>query len=366
MMERLILANCKTNDEVCKLISERVDSVSFSDLMIEVEKKFIYQHAATKAIYTGLSDNLNVFLSGPGGYGKSKLIKFILDFYGIPYVVISGYKDMPVDALLGIPNMSKLLNESKYEINFSDSAFCRPGILIGEEFTDILPSTAVALKDILTERGFHTNEGKIESLIATMIISANKSAKEIVDDESKKAFYMDRFPLQADVKWVVHTVYDYNKLLTLHFKDSDPSLLYFLAKVLEDNHLNFSNTISPRVSLDIAKVFLRKGYSFIDSFPIDLSNIEAMRIQAAKEHSTKKIATVLEDLLKEINSIEDSKDHKILCLEALKKIDSMKIKDEMVSVIIEAKKSIEMQLAYRSKGDIISSNLTDLIQTLND
>jgi hypothetical protein len=25
---------------------------------------------------------------------------------------------MPVDALLGIPDMSKLLNESKYEVNF--------------------------------------------------------------------------------------------------------------------------------------------------------------------------------------------------------------------------------------------------------
>jgi hypothetical protein len=52
---------------------------------------------------------MNVFLSGPGGYGKSNLIKFVLDFYKIPYTVVVGYKDMPVDALLGIPDMSKLL-----------------------------------------------------------------------------------------------------------------------------------------------------------------------------------------------------------------------------------------------------------------
>jgi hypothetical protein len=87
------------------------------------------------------------------------LIKFVLDFYKIPYTVVVGYKDMPVD-LLGIPDMSKLLN-SKYEVNFKESPFYKPGILIGEEFTDILPSTAAALKDILTEKGFIQNQEKL-------------------------------------------------------------------------------------------------------------------------------------------------------------------------------------------------------------
>jgi hypothetical protein len=40
---------------------------------------------------------------------------------------------MPVDALLGIPDMSKLLNESKYS-QFQESPFYKPGILIGEEY----------------------------------------------------------------------------------------------------------------------------------------------------------------------------------------------------------------------------------------
>jgi hypothetical protein len=57
------------------------------------------------------------------------LIKFVLDFYK-KFTVVVGYKDMPVDALLGIPDMSKLLNESKYEVNFKESPF-KPGILIG-------------------------------------------------------------------------------------------------------------------------------------------------------------------------------------------------------------------------------------------
>jgi hypothetical protein len=86
------------------------------------------------------------------------LIKFVLDFYKFLTVVV-GYKDMPVDALLGIPDMSKLLNESKYEVNFKESPFYKGSYR--EEFTDILPSTAAALKDILTERASIQNQEKL-------------------------------------------------------------------------------------------------------------------------------------------------------------------------------------------------------------
>jgi hypothetical protein len=60
------------------------------------------------------------------------LIKFVLIF--IKFTVVVGYKDMPVDALLGIPDMSKLLNESKYEVNFRSHLSINQEILIGEEY----------------------------------------------------------------------------------------------------------------------------------------------------------------------------------------------------------------------------------------
>ena len=117
----------------------------------------MYQEDAAKAIYLGLSSNMNIFLSGPSGFGKSTLTKYILDLYKIPYSTVIGYKDMSVDALLGVPNMDKLLKESEYNINFNKSIFSTPGILIGEEFTDILPKTASVLKDILSEKIINLN-----------------------------------------------------------------------------------------------------------------------------------------------------------------------------------------------------------------
>jgi hypothetical protein len=42
-----------------------------------------------------------------------------------------------------------------------------------------------------------------------MIIAANKSSKEVIDDESKESFYEERFPIQCEVNWDTHTAQDY-------------------------------------------------------------------------------------------------------------------------------------------------------------
>ena len=90
-MKKLDLSKCKTNEEVCELIKKQVTLISYNSLLEAVSKKFIFQEKATKAIYTGLSMNMNVFLNGPGGYGKTTLTKWILDFYKIPLYLLGSY-----------------------------------------------------------------------------------------------------------------------------------------------------------------------------------------------------------------------------------------------------------------------------------
>lgn len=361
-METLDLSACITNQEVCDIVSERVNSIPYTELLSEMEKRFIYQTEAIKAIYTGLSMNMNVFLSGPGGYGKSTLIKHILNFYGIPFTVVVGYKDMPVDALLGIPNMDMLLKESKYEINFKESVFYNPGVLIGEEFTDILPSTAAALKDILTERGLHTKSGKVESLVCCMILAANKSAKEVIDDESKRAFYKERFPLQVEVTWYSHTAKDYFRLFTLNFPEAETALLFFMSKLLEDNHINFNNTISPRIACEITKVYLKKGINFIGSFPIDTRNLSELKTAADREFNTKSVAKLMKEVIFMIYSIKTAKEHKMAALYALRKIESLKLDDEILNVVMDAKKTIEDQLAAKPYNDSLSEAMDNIFK----
>lgn len=337
----LDLSKCKTNEEVCKLISERVLKLSYFDLLKEVEKRFVFQNKAVKAIYTGLSMNMNVFLSGPGGYGKSTLIKYILNVYNIPYHTVIGYKDMPVDALLGIPNMDKLLNESKYEIAFENSVFHKPGILIGEEFTDILPSTSAVLKDILTEKGYRNKNGKIESLVACMIIAANKSAEEVSDDESKKALYEGRFPIKVDVSWTVHTADRYLKLLKKIFPEKNEKTLLFLSMLYEKNFLENNNIITPRLAIDITKVYLKKGIEFISNFNINLNSIDKIKKNAEQESNKVKGKKLFFALIKEVDS---SSEKQLAILYSLYKLSHLKFDDTLTKDYLNTIKELETRL----------------------
>jgi hypothetical protein len=76
--------------------------------------------------------------------------------------------------------------------SISRSHLYKPGILIGKNLQIYyLRSSAKGYTD---REGFHTKSGKVESLISCMIIAANKSSKEVIDDE-RRAFYEERFPI---------------------------------------------------------------------------------------------------------------------------------------------------------------------------
>ena len=354
-MEKLDLASCKTNKEVCELVSARVRSIPFDTFISDVQANFVYQKESAKALYTGLANNMNVMLSGSGGYGKSSLIRYVLEYFGLPYTIVGGYKDMPVDALLGLPDMKKLMEDSSYQIKFEESAFYKPGILVGEEFTDIMPATAAALKEILTSKGFHTKNGKIESLISNLIIIGNKTADEIADDDSKKAFYKERFPLQAHVGWESHTKEDYMKFLKLKFPSIENKILTFLSHLFESNHLDSNNTISPRIAEEVAKVYVKDGIDFISNFSIDLANITKIREQAKEDiilSSTDEVFSSLRSLLEDPTLASDT---------ALK---SLYIMHKMTGVSItnsNSEKVLRFSLDIVQKLDSVKSSIPSLV-----
>lgn len=364
-MKELNLSKCKTNEEVCKLVAKRVREISFEDLLLEVNNSFVYHENTVRAVYTGLSMNMNVFLSGPGGYGKSTIVKHILDIYKIPYHTVIGYKDMPVDALLGIPNMDKLLKDSEYEIDFSKSIFCTPGVLIGEEFTDLAPHTATALKDILTERGFRDKKGKTESLISCMIICANKSAIEVSDDVSKLAFYEERFPIIAEVTWKSFAAKNYFALLRKHFKDADDSLLYFMAKLFEYNHTSYNNTISPRLAINITSVYLSQGIDYITNFSLNVSHIHKIKQLAAEELDKANIEKTFNNVLSYID--EGSRDEQLLmALYTYKFTGSIVVDNESSMLFSNFKTALDIKIESLGKDSNDITNIKTMLEPLHD
>jgi CO dehydrogenase nickel-insertion accessory protein CooC1 len=225
------------------------------------DKHFVHMDGTKKVLKLALDTNMNLILYGPGGYGKTELVKYTLNSLNIPFNVVVGYKNMMVEALLGIPNMKKLIEKSEYEIAFKKSPFVGAKILILEEFMDVLPETAAALKDVLTEGGYRYKGKFIESDIDIVIIITNKSPEEINDDDSIKAFYNERFPLHYRVDWEVKSAKKYHDLLTMNtnLEEDQISLLSYVFEKAKP---------SPRIGLAAAKIYASTN---------DLSTLEDIR-----------------------------------------------------------------------------------------
>lgn len=208
-----------TRQETVTNIRHSVLSIPLSAIQAELGKRFYGMNKVIEALYIGISTGKNVILYGPGGFGKTQIVKAFLEFVNVPAPTIIGYEDMEVDALLGIPNIQKLTEESIYEVAFDRSVFSYPGVLILEEFLDARPSTAAALKDILTEGGLRQGNKLVESLISSVVICTNKSPDEVSIDDSTAAFYKERFPIRMKVVWNSYThedYYDFLKLSLIH------------------------------------------------------------------------------------------------------------------------------------------------------
>jgi aspartate-semialdehyde dehydrogenase len=112
-----------------------------------------------------------------------------------------------------------------------------------------------------------------------MIIAANKSSKEVIDDESR-AFYEERFPIQCEVNWDTHTAQDYFKLLKLSFADSDTALLFSCPNCSKTIMLTTIRPLENRHRY--YKVYINKGIDFIGNFSISTANIAQIKAAAAR------------------------------------------------------------------------------------
>lgn len=285
-MDKLDLTQCKTNSAVTKMIQSRVRSVTLEQVLADLSPDFVFCEETIISLYTALATGKNILLHGPGGFGKSTLVKAFCEYFGIPVICKIGYEDMQPEELFGVPNMQALLNDSKYEVAFENSVFSHPGILLLEEFMDCSPRTAAALKDILTEKGLREGNTKKESLISSVIICGNKDPESLAGDDSTKAFYKERFPIRRRVSWTEFTVTQYTTFLRSKFRtlytdhENKEAILLLVARLAEAT----ATQISPRIAKDAAEIALELGVAALKTVTdLDTSLLETMSRQAEQE-----------------------------------------------------------------------------------
>jgi hypothetical protein len=239
-----------TREEVLLTTRTKLQEIGLPKMKSEVGKAFFEMDQVVEALFYALTSGLNIILHGPGGFGKTQVVKEFLKVAGLSHSTIVGYEDMEVDGLLGVVDIKKLTEEAVYEIKFEKSVFANPGILILEEFLDARPSTAAALKDILTEGGYRRGSFFVESLISSVIICTNKSPDEVSVSSSSTALYRERFPIVVNVVWNSFDTHTYLRYLQ-HIKPTQYELFpeeYLIIAELCSRTSAVGTIVSPRIA----------------------------------------------------------------------------------------------------------------------
>jgi hypothetical protein len=297
------LDKCKTSEEVKNAIAKRVGSVRLSVVKEDLSKKFYAMDNAIEALYYAMLTSNNIVLYGAGGFGKSKLTEEFLNYFGIPHFVKVGHSGMDVEALLGIPNIKKLMEESEYKVAFEKSVFANKGALVLEEFLDVRPTVAAALKDIITEGGLREGDKLIASKIGPIIICSNKTPDEMAIDRSTAAFYKDRFPFSVNVIWESFLTSDYLNLfktVKADIVEENLSSMKLIAEICSFSSLD--KAVSPRVALEALNLFLESksinSLKFIAE--LNLSEVREIKNRLRMQELNNNLKHLIQDLTSKV------------------------------------------------------------------
>ena len=329
-----------TREEVLLATRTTLQGIGLPKLKAEVGKDFFEMDSVVEALYIAFTSGLNIILYGPGGFGKTQVVKKFLQVSGLNSSTIVGYEDMEVDGLLGVVDIKKLTEEAKYEIRFENSAFANPGILILEEFLDARPSTAAALKDILTEGGYRRGSLFVESLISSVVICTNKSPEEMSTTTSSAAFYRERFPIVVNVAWESFDTQTYLRFL-YHIKPDQALILpeeYQIIAELAARTSSKGNTyiVSPRILKYASDLIdLHKDLFCLNNLAgLDTTEIDEVKALCQSKSEKKRITDLSHNIRGILAPIIDAETYTIQFLnDSLGKIDYLLSKIDNLALL---------------------------------
>jgi hypothetical protein len=250
--------SCKNAKETREELVNVIKSSRLETVQKKIAEKFYNVDDIVEFLYNAIIAGGNGVLYGPGGFGKTEITVAFFNYYGIEPLVVVGHTGTDVEALLGIPNIKRLMDDSTYEVAFENSIFSKPGVLIFEEFMDVKPGVAAALKDIITSGGYRRGDEFIPSKIGSMFICSNKSPDEVTIDLSTAAFYKERFPYSKYVIWNDYSSKEYLNLFKLVYENqfNEEESSFRLIAELCASSCTSDSIISPRMAFNALNLFL--------------------------------------------------------------------------------------------------------------
>ena len=344
----------KTDEEVFqKLKSINIESV--------LKKKFTKSEKFAKALKIAIDNEENLIVFGPGGYGKSDMIREILTTAGImnKSFIMSCGEDTDESKLYGgidIPAMK----EGKLRYNIKDSFINYP-IVVFEELLDAQVNALLSLKDTLEAREFRKGSQRQKIRTKMVIALTNKSPEEVSQMGPYAEALMQRFRIELEHKWSSHTKQDYLELLHGRFNtrtDEERKIIDTMSGILETISKK-KECICPRIAIAATKVALSGGSSKMEDILNNISFVHGLAGMEDAYETMKRDMVINEEQSKiqeaydKIDDIEDnSKMNKIEKISQLNKIIMtivrMNVHDESYNArnnVVEKAKNMVNQLA---------------------
>lgn len=200
-----------------------------------ITDKFVFAEDVQSVLDIGFATKTNVILYGPGGHGKSEMIKTFFESKGLRYdsqakdgcdpdddqvIVLNIVPQTPISLIYGGIDLAKLEDDKKITYFFQRSMFNYKYAVLEEGLDNEM--VIEALKHALISKRVTIAGADFDSRLEFVVIATNKSPEEIlVKNGASLAAARERFPLELNVKWESYTKEDYMKMFR-HLKVENP------------------------------------------------------------------------------------------------------------------------------------------------
>jgi hypothetical protein len=167
-----------------------------------LDSEFVFTDQVARILALSLSAGKNCIMYGPGGHGKSAMVKSVID--GLDMADETFYQffgeGMDESRLFGGLNFRKLEDEKVLEYH-PERSFLNSRIAVFEELFDAPASVLLALKDVLTARELRNGAQRFPMRTEVIICLTNKEPADISELGPAAHALVERFPLQLDLRW---------------------------------------------------------------------------------------------------------------------------------------------------------------------
>lgn len=332
-----------TDEEVFqKLKSIDIESV--------LKKKFTKSEKFAKALKIAIDNEENLIVFGPGGYGKSDMIREVLTKAGImdKSFIMSCGEDTDESKLYGgidIPAMK----EGKLRYNIKDSFINYP-IVVFEELLDAQVNALLSLKDTIEAKEFRKGSQRQKIRTKMVIALTNKSPEEVSQMGPYAEALMQRFRIELEHKWSSHTKADYVELLNRRFNpntDKDKKIINTMSGILETISKK-KECICPRIAIAATKVALSAGSSSMEDILNNISFVHGLAGMEDAYETMKRYMMINEEQSRIQEACEEIDD-----IEGNDNMDNIKKISQLNKIIMTIGRMNVHDESYNDKNNIV-------------